>query len=51
VIKPVAKTAANRSSGQVKNAVAEQQDRIKGFALTLSKKTTDTDDEGFKEYM
>ncbi len=50
-IRSVAKTAPARALGQAKNTVAEQQARVKGFALNLSQKTSDADDEGFKEYM
>jgi hypothetical protein len=50
VVRPIAKSKAVRVSGQAKNAVAEQQARVKGFALNLSQKTADTDDDGFKEY-
>jgi methyl-accepting chemotaxis protein len=43
-VKPVAKT--NRAKGA---SVAEQQARVKGFALDMSQRRTESDD-GFKEY-
>jgi methyl-accepting chemotaxis protein len=50
VVRPISKSAAVRKSGPAKNAVAEQQARVKGFAMNLSQKTADKDDDGFEEY-
>jgi methyl-accepting chemotaxis protein len=47
--KPAAKgKSSGKSSGR--NTVAEQQARIKGFALDLTQSRHDTDEDGFKEY-
>jgi methyl-accepting chemotaxis protein len=44
----VAARAPGKASGR--NAVAEQQARVKGFAIDLSKGRHDEGEDGFKEY-
>jgi methyl-accepting chemotaxis protein len=53
-VKPARKTATKQSAAPDKtpqsNAVVEQQARVKGFALDMSRGGPDADDAGFKEY-
>lgn len=51
--KPTTKVAVKKSvnpAAQSKYGVAEQQARIKGFALEMTRENRDADDDGFKEY-
>lgn len=49
--KPVVRGSTKPGKAKANNSVAEQQARIKGFALNLSQNHHDADDdEGFKEY-
>jgi methyl-accepting chemotaxis protein len=48
--KSTAKMAAGKPANRATNSVAEQQARIKGFALDMSQSRHSGDDDGFKEY-